>query len=515
MDASFFIRGVWLVLFLLGCSPHRDEGVKVLVSAMPTTLDWNTSDPTSWVNFPVMLATQKGLTTLGADGTPGPGLASSWERSRTADGHERYVFQLRPDVTWSDGAPLEAADFVLGWERALHGREGYELADLEEFHAVNLHTLEVLLHAPRNYFLSRLANVYVYFPAPSHELRALSASDASDYFDHPRDGKPRSLGPFRVESWDRAGERVRLTRNPKSAFLPVLEPGEKPVQTITLLRSEVGLALFERKRVDFVPVDDAAALAGTPRVGLEREPLLSTYFLAFNTERSPLDDVRLRRFIAAAMDREALLQGLLPESRPSAHLVPGELPLAGAFEFPARRGLTVRPTRPLRLVYHAGASFIPEVAIAERIKAQLSALGISIELDARQDFSAELSRRGADGTRTFDLYLKRIGADYAHPNSFLTLFKPNGNHQTGWEHVDGGAAMARFAALLEAADSESDGATARGLYGRAEQLLLGEAAVIVPLYHPDRYFRRSGRVAGLRVDAFNFLSLGNVRWAAP
>src|SRR4051812_13047658 len=58
---------VALSLAALGCGPcgfQQDPGLKVVVPAMPTTLDWSTSDPTSWVNYPVMLATQKGLTAL-------------------------------------------------------------------------------------------------------------------------------------------------------------------------------------------------------------------------------------------------------------------------------------------------------------------------------------------------------------------------------------------------------------------------------------------------------------------
>jgi peptide/nickel transport system substrate-binding protein len=523
--------------------------VKVIVPAMPTTLDWSHSDPNSWANYPIMLATQRGLTTLGPDHSVQPGLAVRWERFRTAEGQEVYTFHLRQDVRWSDGlTPFTAQDFVVGWHRALQGRERGELADLagaEEVlalqeqgapaeqvkaalarvgvEALGPHTLRVTLARPRSYFLARLANVYLFFPTPSADLAGKSEDEVRDYFDRPRDGRPLALGPYRVERWDRAGERVRLVHNPHSAFPPELGPGERPAPVLTLMKSEIGPALYERGRVDFVFVDSAVALQGRRPEDLQREPLLSTYFLAFNTERPPLDRPEVRRALARAINREALLKGLLPAARPSHVFLPPELPGAStpeeAARLPhfapeqARAELAGVPglERPLRLVYRSGDSFVPEVAIAERLAAQLAAVGVQVTLDARSDFSAEVARRTPDGPRAYDLYLRRLGADYAHPNTFFTLFKHNGLHQTGWETQKGGEPMNRFETLLDEADAEPDEARSRALYGQAEALLLDELAVIAPLYHPDRYFRARASLRGVDVDPFNFLSLRELR----
>ena len=543
-----------LVLAATGCGRcgfQPEPGVKIVVAAMPTTLDWSYSDPNSWANYPVMLTTQRGLTSLAPDHSVQPGLAERWERTLTPEGHERYLFHLRRDVRWSDGVtPLTAQDFVLGWRRALQGRERGEMADLlgaeqvlalqdqgaapEQVtaalgrvgvEALDANTLQVTLARPRSYFLARMANVYLFFPAPSTVLAHKSEEEIRDYFDRPREGHPLALGPYRVESWDRAGERVRLVRNPHSAFPPPLDAGEHFAPVLTLLKSEVGPALYERDRVDFVFVDSTVALQGHPPADLQREPLLSTYFLAFNTERPPLDRPEVRRALARAIDRDALLKGLLPAARPSNVLLPPELPGAAPAEEAARlphfeperaRAELATVTgleRPLRLVYRAGDSFVPEEAIAERLAAQLEAVGVRVTLEARSDFSAEVARRSAEGPRAYDLYLRRLGADYAHPNTFFTLFERNGLHQTGWETQRGGEPMARFESLLEAADAESDEARARVLYDQAQALLLDEMAVIAPLYHPDRYFRARPSLHGVRVDPFNFLSLRELRLA--
>lgn len=534
------------------CGFQPDAGVKVVVPAMPTTLDWSHSDPESWANYPVMLATQRGLTVLGADHSVQPGLAERWERARDEKGREVYVFHLRRDVHWSDGSLLTARDFVVGWRRALRGRERGEMADLDGasevlalqerlapeaevraamervgVEAVDAHTLRVTLVHPRSYFLARVANVYIFYPAPAADLEGRADEEVRDYFDRPRDGRPLALGPYRVESWDRAGERVRLVYNPRSSFPPPMVPGESPVPVITLMKSEIGPALYERGRVDFVFVDSAAALRVKRPGDLQREPLLSTYYLAFNTERAPLDRPEVRRALSRALDREALVAGLLPAARPSHVLLPPELPGAASTEEAARlphyeperakQELAGVPglERPLRLVYRSGDNFVPEVAIAERVAAQLARVGVRVVLEARSDFTAEVARRTAQGPRAYDLYLRRLGGDYAHPNTFFTLFEREGNHQTGWETQAGGEPMGRFERLLEAADGEADEARAHALYTQAQEVLVGEQAVIAPIYHPDRYFRARDTLRGLDVDPFNFLALRTLRQSTP
>jgi len=514
---------------------------------MPSTLDWQTSDLTSWSNYPVLLATMRGLTSLDRDNRIGPGLASEWEREETSDGREIYTFHLRTDVKWSDGVnSLCAEDFVVGWRRAMLGRERAEMTDLLGAYdvlarleagasaaeveralqklgveAVDAHTLRVTLARPRSYFLARIANVYLFFPAPSADLVGRSIEQIEDYFDRPRDGKPRALGPFRVESWDRAGERVRLVANPFSSFAPPVAPDEERPAVVTFMKSEIGQALYQRGRVDFSFVDSPEALVEKPSPDLRRQTLLSTYFLAFNTERPPLNRAEVRRALSLALDRAALVAGILPAARPAESLLPPDLPGASkaaqarhlyqpdrARELLKQSGV---PQRPLRLVYRAGESFIPEVAIAERIRSQLGKLGVTVELDARYDFSNEISRRAADGFLAPDMYLKRIGADYAHPKTFFTLFETGGNHCTGWENLDGGDALRRFESMLARADAVPDPSDASDLYWQAESILVDEQAVIAPLYYPDRYYLVRPSLVGLTVDRFNFLSVSDLR----
>ena len=116
-------------------------------------------------------------------------------------------------------------------------------------------------------------------------------------------------------------------------------------------------------------------------------------------------------------------------------------------------------------------------------------------------------RRAPEGPRAYDLYLRRLGADYAHPNTFFTLFERSGNHQTGWETHEGGEPMARFEALLDEADAEADAATARALYAQAQAVLLARAGRHRAALPPGPLLPDARPpCAALDVDPFNFLS---------
>ena len=236
----------------------------------------------------------------------------------------------------------------------------------------------------------------------------------------------------------------------------------------------------------------------------------------------------MRRAIAQALDREALLAGLLPAARPTNVLLPPELPGAATPEEAARlphfdrerareelRGVPGLD-RPLRLVFRAGDSFVPEVAIAERIAAQLAAGGHHGDAGC----ALGLLRRGgsahaARAPRAYDMYMRRLGADYAHPNTFFTLFEREGNHQTGWETQSGGEPMARFERLLEEADAEADAASrARRCTPQAQAVLLGRAGRHRPAVPPGSLLTGSrAKLRGLDVDPFNFLALQSLRLA--
>jgi peptide/nickel transport system substrate-binding protein len=528
-----------------GC-PRHDGAVRVALAAMPVTLDWNKSHESSWQNYPVLHAMMQGLTTLDADNRPAPGLATSWDVESLPGGGQRYVFHLRPGVVWSDGrTPLVAEDFVVGWRRAMAGHEPAEMAEIDGVDAViaargradlapaararllaeaiagvaiaapDPSTFVVTLKTPASYFLSRIAYVYPFFPAPSAELRDLDDVAVARYFDLPANGRPLTVGAYTVSSWDRPAKQVTLQKNPHFWDAHADRPA-----VLELSTADLAPVLYDRCALDFLTVDEPTLVAATRSAADARtSPLLSTVWLGMNADRV---DEHLRRAIAAALDRPALFAGLIPDARVAGGLLPPSLPGGVTYDDADAAGLPTfslaRATEELRhanydgrtltLLVKNGSTFVPEVGLGDAIRRQLGVVGIDVKVVTTANFTGDI--KDAAGRVRHDLFLRRIGADYAHPQTFFTMFAPRGNHYTSLEHVDGGAAQKSLVAGLRAAAGEMEPTRMAALYGALQKDLLA-TAVVVPLLHPDRTFRARAWLAGATVDPFNFVSLARLR----
>lgn len=522
------------------CVP-REGQVRVAVPSLPNTLDWSRSREQSDGNYPVMLAMMRGLTQLdAATHAPIPDLAERWEVVAGEDGKPVYRFHLRRELRWSDGVHgLTSNDFVVGWRRALLGHEPGALLDLDGaaavlearealelpagvrearidaalarlgLHAPDPHTLEVRLAGPRAHFLSRLATSYVFFPVPSFDLAGLDEVQIRRYFDEPDGERPRVLGRFRVTSYDRVAQVLRLVANPH------WDGDARGVASLVLVRAELASLLYAQCKVDFLFVDDVLALPSVPKSELQKRSLLSVYWLGMNTAKLSLP---MRRAIGAALDPDALTRGLLPDARPARTLLPPELPggvapgSPGTENFPrhdleaSRRWLAQAPERErtLTLLVRSGGTFLPEIALADGVRRQLAQVGIRVEVVPSASFTEDI--RAPSGRVRHDLFLRRTGADYADPQTFFTVFAPGGTHFTEWNRLDEGRAIDAFQRQVERVASTSDPVARTGAATQAQALLLDTHAIVVPLLFPDRYFQRREHVEGLGVDPFNFLT---------
>jgi peptide/nickel transport system substrate-binding protein len=526
------------------CAPHGTD-VAVALSTLPNTLDWNESNDQSAQNYPVMHAIMRGLTALGPRNEPVPGLADRWEIEVTPEHQQRYTFHLKPGTLWSDGkTPLTAQDFVFGWRRALQGNEGAEFNDVVgaeavfklrrahaapadvqaavdrcAFRAVDDLTLEVLLRSPRSYFLARLATVYTFFPGPSHDLAGKTPQQIRAYFNEPDGDHPRGLGAFRVTRWDRVSQTVELEANPFARDVAT----DGRVTHLVLREAAISPVLYAQCGLDFLFLDDPALLSRAP-ADTQRSPLLSVYWLGLNTRKLPL---KLRQAIAAAVDTDALLQGLLPQARPAHQFLPPDMPgaippgsplLAQLPHLDVERARALLKEsgfdgRELTLLVKGTQTFMPELGIADALRKQLERVGLKVKLVTTSNFGNDI--KSADGSTRYDLFLKRTGADYAHPQTLFTPFLPTGNNYTEWAKLDGGEPIARFQTLLDEGAALTDPSAMVDVFAKAQALLLSEQAAVVPLYFPDRYYRKRDWIEGLGVDPFNFLTLRTLRIAGP
>lgn len=443
-----------------------------------------------------------GLADHGPDAEAMPALAAGWE---VEDGGRRYVFHLRDGLRWSDGAALTAEDFVAGWRRVLHpathascanflldvrGARAFLTGETTDETAIGVraadaHTVIVELEQPAAYFPHLLANPVTY-PIPRHALAAYGAAWA----------EPAHLvcnGPYRLERWQR-GDQMTLTRNPR--YHAALAGNIGRVE-LALENSAVEiLAAYEADALDVVQLDYRFSLAERRAVrdrhagDLVYAPRFTTWFLGFDPTHAPLDDGRVRRALAMAVDRELLagvvLQGF---AAPAA----GGLTPPGIPGHLKEIGLPYDPAAARQLLAEAGFAagqgfptlpFACEQTVADQaefLRGQWRKhLGIEVALEPA-DWPTYLQRLKRE---RLPIYYSAWRADYPDPDNFLRV-------ALEWRKTQ--PDDAEFVALVARGRSLTDPAGRLAAYAQAERRLI-EQAFIVPLNYRRACFLIKPRV---------------------
>jgi oligopeptide transport system substrate-binding protein len=263
-----------------------------------------------------------------------------------------------------------------------------------------------------------------------------------------------------------------------------------------------------------VPIDRMAAYKADPRMAplLHEAPTLQTAFLRLNCSRPPLNDVRVRRALSLAIDREQLARRVVRCEQPAFSLTPPNC--AG---YTAERGTATDVVEARRLLADAGfpegrgfpALEVPfyvfhgtEQPVLEAIQQMWRLnLGIMVKL-AKGEMKTVISARV-----TGDYFI--VGSnwlgDYLDPTTFLDLLRSGAsNNGTRWSN-------ATYDQLLADAAGTLDPAKRFDLLRRAEALMLSESPIVPLYYHPVRALRHAA-VRGwhdnlLDVHPLKFVSL--------
>ena len=364
-----------------------------------------------------------------------PGVAKEWQVS--GDGLT-WRFSLRDDARWSDGNPVTANDFRWSWLRVLDPATGspyagllYPVRGAEAFHkgdgaaseveirAEDGRTLVVTLDRPIPWFGSLTA---FFTLLPVHRAAIEACGD--------RWTRPENIvtnGPFHLEDW-RFYREILLRRSPTYRG-----PGPAQAERIRLLPvpdANTQLNLYATNVVDVtfsVPSSVVRKLSGRP--DFVTGPRLATCFVRMNVRRPPLDSVKFRRAIFAAIDREAIVRHVTRGGEEAAYsLTPPSIRPYRTEEMKPTAG-TVK-CRPLSLLLPENPDY---AALATVLTSQWKEqLGLEVRLDIREWKVYLASRRRGD----YDLALSLWIGDYLDPTTFLDCFRSgDGNNQTGWSHA--------------------------------------------------------------------------------
>ncbi len=351
-------------------------------------------------------------------------LASGWTTS--PDGLV-YTFQLRPQATWHDGQRVTAADVQA--TVSLLQAPGYpgppELATL--WRGVRVETPDPLtvrftLVQPYTSFIEACSLPIL----PAHIVGADGSADLSE---HPASYRPIGAGPYRIESV--TPESIVLIRYERyfgaAPFLDRVELRSYPDRAAALR----ALATGEVDGFAGATQSELGALDPT-RFAVREAPIQGQQTVLYLNNANPLlSDVRVRRAIALAIDRRAIVAGPLQDSAvPAYSPVPAySWAYAESTEQPpdeatARRlldeagwvggSLRSRNGRPLQLQLVVPAENRP-IAVAESIQRQLEPIGIRVQVQPTEtvDFYRERIT-----PRTYELALLNIWLGSVDPDPF-------------------------------------------------------------------------------------------------
>ena len=427
--------------FLAACSGRtgneQSKGLVYYESYDPRSLDPALSTDVPTGEMVTLLF--DGLTQFDPDGRLLPALSDRWTADRRA---QRYVFHLRPGVTFHDGRPLVAADVERAFVRVLNpqtrGGRVWPLlpiagaADVAEGRARDVRGIEVLGDTAIAFTLTEPLAVFPKFLAMP-VAAVVPSSPPPDLGQ-----RPVGTGPWRFVAWQH-DDYLRFAANstywdgaPQSESLTVRIVPEAFTRAAEFLAGRLSVAE--------IPFGETVKWEREHPDWLHRKPALRVIYVALNNRRGPLRDPRVRRAMNLAVNVPEILRTVWSNRGVAAA---GSIPPALGGSDPGRKPYAFDTVTARRLLQEAGVTgegFAVQLwrsgtnvefgRVAQAIQAQLAAVGIRVEIVSRDASSMrEAVRKGDTDMAVLDWW-----ADYPDADNFLyplfssASFGPGGNY---------------------------------------------------------------------------------------
>jgi oligopeptide transport system substrate-binding protein len=255
-----------------------------------------------------------------------PAVATTWEIS---DDGLTYTFHLRDDARWSNGDPVTADDFVRSYQRMLTpelgaeyaymlwyvvGAKDYNTGKLKDFSqtgfkALDRQTVQLRLEH-RTPFLLHLLNHESWFPVHIPTVTKYGGlSSKNSTWTRPEHFVGN--GPYALKSW-RPHQMIVAERSPTYWDRANVKVDEIQMFPVELAANEEKMYRANQLDITYeVPLPKIAVYQRENPAALRIDPYNGVYFYRFNVARKPFDDVRVRRALALAIDRESLVKNVL------------------------------------------------------------------------------------------------------------------------------------------------------------------------------------------------------------
>jgi len=443
----------------------------------------------------IILDLFEGLVTFDAMARPVPGVAQSW--SVSADGLA-WTFNLRPNLTWSDGAPLNADDIVFSFRRMMDPATAAQYAQLfyilENGQLANTgkispdrigvsspspDTVTLRLSTPAPYLPELLANAFASV-LPRHVIQKSGA-------DWVKPGNMVSNGAYILKTWE-SQDRIELMRNQRfhdAARVSIDRVVYYPTENLTSALSRFRAGELDTQ-MEF-PTSQIDALRANFPAETKLTPALLTYYLALNSTTPKLADARVRRALSLAIDRDVIVTRInkLGE-KPALTFIPPDIANYSLWQSPdaalsgeqklaqAKQLLTdagYGPTKPLKISYSfTSTEDFKRIAVA--IAGMWKRIGVETELLNREGRVHFAALKQGD----FEAGFVGWSADFNDAATFLYVLQSSSVNSNYSRYRN-----PAFDDLMARAAQAGEGTARATLLQQAEKLAMGDQPII-PLY---------------------------------
>ena len=469
-----------------------------------------------------------GLTGFDKQGLLQPDLAESWTVSK--DG-KTYTFYIKKNAQYHSGRPVKSIDVQYSWERALKSEnknnvlnylgditgsidfsEG-NISNLEGFSIINDQQFQIELNNPTPHFLSKLSHSHTFIVDLEQIERYSSNNRAWEI-------EAIGTGPFIIGDWIPGlimylypHQNYHLNKPQINSLIfrlyagqPALMYQSGEIDATTLYSDEVMNIYNSDLLYGGSPIKESNLIKSTE---------MSTYYIGFNTQSVPFDDINVRKAFALASNSKQLVQEYFGDVHEIAYgLIPPEMPnyqsnLSSknykydsdlAIEYLSKSKYYKDGTLP-DIFYSTSGYDGPNRLIKGLIDSWILNLGVNITTNVYPPDQYYSSFEN----QTYDIYDYGWIADYPDPQNFLySLFHSSaGNNKSNLNDP-------LYDLIIDQSSIENDQNIRSQYYKQAEDKLFDDS-IIIPLYHGATFALIKEHVTDINFTPYGMLDLRDVK----
>jgi peptide/nickel transport system substrate-binding protein len=458
-----------------------------------------------------------------------PSLASKWDVS--AD-RQTYTFTIHPKAAWHDGKPLTSDDVLFtlmtisdsktetnrGAEIAaiagLDDRGKRSGAQISGFRIISAKEFEIKTKVPVDPigFLEHIgANVYI---LPKHILGTVPPEQLArhPFFQAPTVGN----GPFKFVQYKTdqyiefvANDNYHLgAPNVRRVFVRIIPP-----TTMVAQLERADMDITAGFGIGVIPIEDWDRVKSLPNIRPVTFPGPGYQYMLFNFQRSYLQDKRIRRAFAYAMNRQLIVNQLI---KGEAALAEGPIPPSNPYYNKNVKPYPFDTARARSLLQEAGWDFNRTLLFrvpvgntlrersADIIRENLLAAGIKVDIQ-KSDFPTHMAALRNASNPNWDIAL--LGWTGPTDPDVSSQYRTGGQYNLSYHSI------AQMDQLLDDGVKTSDPAKRRQVYNQFQEVFADELPVVV-LYYENARNAIAKRMQNVQEDSTGLYEFRTYAWIA-